>query len=105
MTKRRDDTAGHRLAEAEGIADGHHEIVHQKILGISERYLGEVIGLAPEHGVVGGRIAKQRRHLRGPFRNHRDVDHRIIDRVDERRDGRHAARIRFGAHNLSGRRA
>ena len=43
--KRRDDAAGHRLADAEGIADRQHEIADLDRIGIAERH--DVEGTRP----------------------------------------------------------
>ncbi len=50
------------------------------------------------------RVAEERRHLRRTFRDHGDVDHRVVHGLDQRRDGRDAAGIGPGRRDLGRRR-
>ena len=42
-----DDARSDRLAEAERVADGHHEIAHAQIPGIAERDFGKPLAVHP----------------------------------------------------------
>ncbi len=59
--QRRDDAAGDRLADAEGIADGEHEIADLELIGIRQRQ-GRQLCLARfdlEHGELHALIGQQ----------------------------------------------
>ena len=53
--QRRDDAARHRLADAERIADGEHEIAHFEAVGVAELDGRELnaLGVQAEHGKIG----------------------------------------------------
>ena len=53
--ERRDDAAGHRLADAERIADGEHEIADLETVRIAELDRGELHAarIEPQHGEIG----------------------------------------------------
>ena len=57
----RDDAAGHRLAHAEGIADGEHEVTHLERIGIAQRQGGKLLvrHVDLEHGEVGALVGEQ----------------------------------------------
>ena len=55
--KRADDPGGHRLAEAERIADRDHQVADLKASGVAERYGDEVRGIELEQRDVGFRVA------------------------------------------------
>ncbi|KAG1266985.1 hypothetical protein G6F66_014079 [Rhizopus arrhizus] len=42
-THGRDDAGGDRLAEAERIADGHHEVAHPQLVAVAELDVGQVL--------------------------------------------------------------
>ena len=55
--ERADDARGHGLAEAEGIADGDHEIADLELVGVADRQRDQVVRLDLQHGDVGPGIA------------------------------------------------
>ncbi len=63
---RRDDPAGHGLADAERVADGHHEVAHAQRGGVGERDRLQVAGRDLHHRHVGVRIGADELRVQHP---------------------------------------
>ena len=80
----RDDARGHRLSDAEGVADGEHDIAHFGVVLFGKRGLGEglVPGFQAQHRKIGAGIGEH--HLGVEFASvgEHDLDHvRLADDV------------------------
>ena len=82
--ERADDAGGHGAFEAEGIADGDHELPDAHLPGIAERHMGQAVAMDAQHGEIGVRIVAdeigrqraaihQRRHDAGGAVDHMAV--------------------------------
>ena len=58
--QRRDDAAGHRLSDAEGIADGKHQIAHFEAIGVAQGQGRQLLvaHVDPKHRKVGALICQ-----------------------------------------------
>ena len=55
--ERRDDAHGHRLADAEGVADGEHDIADAQGFHLAEGDRRQLVGLDLQDGEIGFRVA------------------------------------------------
>jgi len=72
--QRRDDAAGHGLADAEGIADGQHLVAHLQFVGAAQHDHRQLVELDLEHGQVGVGIGADHLAARVAAVVERDLD-------------------------------
>ncbi len=91
-----DDAVGHRLAQAEGIADGHHKITHFQAFRVGQGQLGELVALDLQQGDVHGRVGSEQFRLEAALiaQGHGD----LIGILDDMVVGDHPALPRIHDH-------
>jgi hypothetical protein len=72
--ERRDDAHGHRLPDAEGIADGEHDIADAQAVGLAESDGRQLVGLDLQDGEIGFGVAADDFRLVGLAVVERDLD-------------------------------
>ena len=72
--QRRDDAMGHGLADAEGIADGEHDVADLERVGIAEIDDGKcAAALEPQDGEIGALVAQHDVGVKFPLVGERDL--------------------------------